>query len=65
MSFLLVVASSWVSNPVSSSILKIVAYLAEVALMILWMFSVVGIRDTLRSHLYFGFFHVIWFVLQK
>jgi hypothetical protein len=51
MSFRCVVTSSCPSSPVSARIVKIVAYFSVAALMILFMFSVVGIRGILRSHL--------------
>jgi len=50
MSFLCVVASSCPSSPVSVRIVKIVAYLGVDALMILLMFSVVGIIGIFLSH---------------
>jgi hypothetical protein len=51
MSFLCVVTSSCASNPVSARIVKIVAYFLDDALMILLMFSVVGISGIFLSHL--------------
>lgn len=44
-----VVASSCPSSPVSSNIVNIVAYFSGDALMILCMFSVIGISGILRS----------------
>ena len=61
----LVVASSWVAIPVCSRIVKRVAYFREDALITLYMFSVVGIRGIFLSYLYFGFWNVRLFVLQK
>lgn len=64
MSFLCVVTNSWASMPVSARIVKIVAYFLVDALIILLMFSVVGISGILRSHLYFGLSHLMLFVSQ-
>jgi len=64
MSFLCMVASSCASKPVSARIVKIVAYFGGDALMILVMFSVVGMSGIFLSHLKYGFFHSIPFVLQ-
>ena len=50
-SVLVVVASSCVSIPVCSRIVKMVAYFLEDALITLYMFSVVGIRGIFLSHL--------------
>jgi hypothetical protein len=46
-----IVASSCASNPVSASIVKIVAYFGVDADIILLMFSVVGMRGIFLSHL--------------
>ncbi len=61
----LVVASSCPSNPVSFSIVKIVAYFLLDALIILSMLAVVGMSGILRSHLYFGRFHSNSLVFTK
>jgi len=50
MSFRCVVTSSRASIPVSARIVKIVAYFFVHAHIILFMFSVVGIKGILRSH---------------
>lgn len=55
--FLFMVANSIASNPVSSRIVKIVAYFYGEAEIILCMFSVVGISGILRSALNLGFSH--------
>jgi len=59
MSALFVVANSWVSMPVCSRIVKITEYFHEDALIILYMFSVVGIKGTLLSYGYLGLSYVI------
>lgn len=60
-----IVASSCASNPVSARIVKMVAYFGVDALIILLMFSVVGIRGIFLSHLKYGRFHSMPFVLQN
>lgn len=64
MSFRCTVASSCASSPCSLSIVKMVEYFCDDAEIILSMFAVVGIIGILRSHLKYGFFHSISFVLQ-
>jgi len=54
MSVLLVVASSCGAIPVCSRIVNMVAYFLEHADMILYMFSVVGIKGIFLSYLYLG-----------